>query len=375
MPPPITTEALSGLQQTVLWSTFALAFAFGAVAQRTHFCTMGAVADIVSFGDWTRMRQWLLAMAVAIIGTGLLTTAGLIDTANAIYTTPRFTLASYLFGGLLFGVGMVLAGGCGSKTLVRVGGGNLKSLVVLLVIGVTAFITLRGALGVVRVNYLEPLGTQLATTQDLPSLLAARMGLSPSTLRPVLSLLVGAALASLALKARDFRNFDNLLAGIAIGGVIIGLWFVSGVIGHVDEHPLTLEETFIATNSGRMESLTFIAPIAYTLDWLMFFSDTSKVITLGVAAVIGVVAGSATQALASRSFRWEGFANTEDTAHHIIGGMLMGFGGITALGCTIGQGLSGVSTLAVGSMLTWLSIVSGAVVALRYQAWRLGKIG
>ena len=143
MPPQITTEALSGLQQTVLWSTFALAFVFGAVAQRTHFCTMGAVADIVSFGDWTRMRQWLLAMGVAIIGTGSLAAAGLIDTANAIYTTPRFTLASYVFGGLLFGVGMVLGGGCGSKTLVRVGGGNLKSLVVLLVIGVTAFITLR----------------------------------------------------------------------------------------------------------------------------------------------------------------------------------------------------------------------------------------
>jgi hypothetical protein len=122
-----------------------------------------------------------------------------------------------------------------------------------------------------------------------------------------------------------------------------------------------------------MESLTFVAPIAHTLDWLMFASDRSKVLTLGIAAVLGTIAGSAAQAVASGRFRWEGFTNTEDTANHLVGGVLMGFGGVTALGCTIGQGLSGLSTLALGSFLAFGAIVAGAVAGVKYQAWRVEK--
>ena len=371
---PISPEALPALYSKVVWLSFALAFVFGAVAQRTNFCTMGAIADLVNFGDRTRLRQWLLAIGVAIAGTQSLAALGLIDTAKAIYTTPRLAWLAYVIGGLLFGFGMVLAGGCGSRTLVRLGGGSLKSLVVFIVLGLVAYMSLRGVLGVFRVSAIEPVAVQLASAQDLPTLLAGALGASKATLQWTLGLGLGGALIAYALARRDFLTFDNLLAGFAIGGVIVAMWFVSGHVGHLAEHPETLEESFVRTNSARMESLSFVAPIAYTLDWLMFFSDKSKVVTIGIAAVSGMLAGSLAMALAAKRFHWEGFADTEDTANHIAGAALMGFGGVLALGCTVGQGLSGLSTLAVGSMLAVGGIVGGAVIALKYQAWRVENL-
>jgi uncharacterized protein len=369
----ISEADMAALRSTVLWSTFALAFAFGAVAQRTRFCTMGAVADLVNFGDWTRMRQWLLAIAVAIVGTQLLAAAGQIDMGKSFHTGPRLLVASYLVGGFLFGFGMVLAGGCSSRTIVRIGAGSLKSLVVFFVLGVSAYITLRGALAVVRVSAIEPLHLQLAGRQDLPALLARATGAPLATLHLLVGLTVGGVLAAFALASRAFRTPENLLAGIAIGGIVGGVWYVSGHIGYLPEHPRTLEEAFVGTYSGRMESLSFIAPIAHTLDWLMFYSDTSNLLTLGVAAVFGTALGSAVIALATGDFRWEGFRDTEDTANHVVGAILMGFGGVTALGCTIGQGLTGVSTLAIGSTLAVASIIAGAVAALKYQQWRIER--
>jgi hypothetical protein len=370
----VTTAQLPGIVSTVLWATFALAFAFGAVAQRTNFCTMGAVADVINFGDWTRMRQWLLAIAVAIAGTSLLAASGVIDTAKSIYTAPRLSFVSNVLGGLLFGFGMVLAGGCGSKTLVRIGGGSLKSVVVFFVLGVSAFITLKGVFGVFRVAYLDPAALQLATPQDVPSLIANASGAGKATLQLTLGLGIALLLAVFVFAQRDFRTLDNVLAGFVVGAVIAGGWYVSGHLGYLAEHPETLEESFLATNSGRMESFSFVAPIAYTFDWLMFFSDKSKLLTVGIVAVFGMIAGSAAYALSARTFRWEGFADTEDTANHIVGAALMGFGGVTALGCTVGQGMSGLSTLAVGSFLAFGSIIAGAVAALKYQAWRTERI-
>jgi uncharacterized membrane protein YedE/YeeE len=365
---------LATLGALVLGATFALAFAFGVIVQRTHFCTMGSVADIVSFGDWTRMRQWLLAIAVAVAGTTLLDAAGVIDVRASFYTTPRFTPLAYLAGGLMFGFGMVLAGGCGSKSLVRAGAGSLKSLVVLLVMAVVAYITLRGAGALLRVHALESIGVTLGTRQDLPSLLAhseAERTAWQLTLGLGLSILLGA----FALRDRAFRTRENLVAGVGIGAIIVGVWWASGALGHLTEHPQTLEETFLRTNSRQMESLSFVAPLAWTLDYLMFTSDASKEITLGIAAVVGMLAGAAASALARGEFRWEGFRDASDTGQYLVGGALMGFGGVTALGCTIGQGLSGVSTLALGSFIALAGILGGAVLGLRWQAWRIGRGG
>jgi len=364
---------LPGLTAIVLWAAFGLAAAFGAIAQRTHFCTMGAVADIVNLGDWTRMRMWALAIAVAMIGFNAMVGLGWIEAAQSIYAAPALIWLSNMAGGLLFGVGMVLASGCGSKTLVRVGGGNLKSLVVLCVLAVSAYAAMRGVVAVARVATIDKVAIVLPAGQDLPSLLAHATGAS----RPLLALLlgggIGLALLGWVLARPEGRSAEVLLAGLGIGAVIVGVWWVSGRLGFVPEHPVTLEPVFVATNSRRMESLSFVAPAAYTLDWLILFSDSSKVLTLAIVSTFGVVAGSAAVALAGGSFRWEGFAGTEDTALHLLGAALMGVGGVTALGCTVGQGLSGVSTLALGSVIALAGILAGGVLGVRFQAWRVER--
>jgi uncharacterized protein len=364
---------LPGLVSQVLWASFALAVVFGAIAQRTHFCTMGAVADIVNMGDWTRMRMWVLAMGVAMLGFNAMVALGWVEARHSLYAGPRLIWLSNLLGGLMFGFGMVLASGCGSKTLVRIGGGSLKSLVVFVVLGVAAYATLRGITAVVRVGSIDTAAIALPAGQDLPSLLAAAGGLSRQSLALWIGGALGLALVAWALAGRRLPRGELLLGGVGSGLVIVGVWWVSGRFGHLTEHPLTLEEAFLATNSQRMESLSFVAPVAYVLDWLILFSDKSKVLTIGIVSTLGVVVGSAAVALAAGSFRWEGFGGSEDTANHLVGAVLMGVGGVTALGCTIGQGLSGVSTLALGSFIALAAIIAGAVAALRWQVWRLER--
>jgi uncharacterized membrane protein YedE/YeeE len=365
--------SLQFLNSQILWTSFALSALFGAITQRTHFCTMGAVSDIVSMGDWTRMRVWGLAAGVALIGFAGLSAAGLIDPSKALYISNRFIWLSALVGGLLFGFGMVLASGCGSKTLVRMGGGNLKSLVVFIVTGLAAFATLKGITAVLRVNTVDNVAIDFATSATLGQWLANASGLPPSATALALGLALGFGFMVWAMAGRDFLNFDNLLAGLGIGAIITALWWVSGSLGFVPEHPETLEAVYLATNSGRAEAMSFVSPLAYSLDWLLFFSDKSKVLTLGIVSVVGVVVGSAVYSLATRSFRWEGFGGTEDTTNHIVGAVLMGVGGVTAMGCTIGQGLSGISTLSATSFVALAAILFGAVAGLKYQIWRLER--
>ena len=365
--------SLQSLNNQILWASFTLSALFGVIAQRTHFCTMGAVSDIVSMGDWTRMRMWGLAAGVALIGFAGLAAAGLIDPNKTLYVSNRFIWLSALVGGSLFGFGMVLASGCGSKTLLRIGGGNLKSLVVFIVMGLAAFATLKGITAVLRVNTVDSVAIDFSTPATLGQWLANASGLSPSATALALGLALGFGLMVWAMAGRDFLRFDNLLAGLGIGAIITALWWVSGSLGFVPEHPETLEAVFLATNSGRAEAMSFVSPVAYSLDWLLFFSDKSKVLTLGIVSVVGVVVGSAVYSLATRSFRWEGFGGTEDTANHIVGAVLMGVGGVTAMGCTIGQGLSGISTLSATSFVALAAILFGAVAGLKYQIWRLER--
>ena len=355
----------------VLWATFGLSLLFGAIAQRTHFCTMGAVADIVNIGDWSRMRMWALAIGVAMLGFNAMVAAGWVDAGKTIYAAPRLTWLSAIVGGAMFGFGMVLASGCGSKTLVRIGGGSLKSVVVFVVLGLAAFATLKGITGAARVATVDRVALEFAGGQDLPTVAAHWFGVGKAQAALLFGVVLGGGLIAWVLARAEGRSADVLLGGIGIGGVIAAMWWVSGRLGHVAEDPNTLQEAFVATNSQRMESLSFVAPIAYTLDWLLFYSDKSKLLTIGIVSTVGVVFGSALWALASRSFRWEGFANVEDTGNHLVGATLMGVGGVAALGCTVGQGLSGVSTLALGSFIALASIIGGAVLALRYQVWRV----
>jgi len=368
------TEAAS-LPAVVTGGAFLLGAVFGAVGQRVNFCTMGAVFDAATFGDWRRMRMWALAIAVAIAGAAALHAAGLIDFAKSIYTGPRIAWLSMIVGGFLFGFGMTLGSGCGSRTLIRLGGGNLKSLIVLVFIGISAYMTLKGVFVVWRAAALDPIRFDVgAATSDLPAVLA-RLGL-PATATAWVPWLVALGIAAWVFASRSFRTTrEMIVGGIVIGAVIVAGWYLSGHVGYLAEDPSTLEEKFVATNSGRMESFSFVAPVAYLLELLVYWTDTSRVLTFGIAGVLGMVVGAAAMALATRTFRWEGFTTTDDLVHHMAGGVLMGFGGVTALGCTIGQGITGLSTLALGSFLAFFSIIGGCLVALRYQIWRVERSG
>jgi uncharacterized membrane protein YedE/YeeE len=365
----------AAIASTVVWGAFILAFVFGAVASKTNFCTMGAVSDVVNMGDWNRMRMWLLAIGVAILGTAGLQLAGAVDVAKSIYTTPNFPWLSYIIGGLLFGVGMTLGSGCGSKTLIRIGGGNLKSFVVFLMLAISAYMTLKGLFAVFRAAAIDPMAITLPSNQDLPSLLAKGLGAGRRSMLSAAAGVLGVGLIAFAFASREFRNFSNLAGAIVIGLVIVAGWYLSGHLGYLAEDPNTLEEKFFATNSGRMESMSFVAPLAYFLELLLLWSDKTRIMTFGIASALGVVAGSFAYALATRSFHLESFRDPEDLINHLIGGALMGFGGVLAMGCTIGQGLTGVSTLALGSFLVWFSIMAGAALTMKIQYWRLMREG
>jgi uncharacterized protein len=365
----MSLSEFSSLQTWVLWAAFAASILFGVVAQKTHFCTMGAISDIVNMGDWTRMRMWGMAVGVAVLGFHGLGWLGLIDTSKTFYTTARVVWLSALVGGGFFGFGMVLASGCGSKTLVRLGAGSLKALVVFVVMGVAAFATLRGLFAVWRVNTVDTVAFDMVGGSSVPLWLAGVLGLQTPGGALGLAAVTGAGLVVWALASPSFRRWDNVLAGLGIGGAVVAMWWVTGHLGFVPEHPETLDAVFLRTNSGVMESLTFTAPMAYTLDWFIYFSDTSKTLTVGVVSVVGVVVGSFLYAIATRSFRWEGFRDTQDTALHLAGAVLMGIGGVTAMGCTVGQGLSGLSTLGLTSVVAVTGIVLGALGGFRFQMW------
>jgi uncharacterized membrane protein YedE/YeeE len=353
---------LATLSKEVLGAFFLGGLCLGIISHRTHFCTMGAISDVVHLGDWTRARQWALAIAVAMLGFAALTDLGLIDASKTLYASTRLMWLSTLVGGVMFGYGMVIASGCGNKALVRIGGGNLKSVVVFVVMGISAFATLKGITAVLRASTVDTVFIDMPAGASLNAL-----GI------PGAGYVFASLLLLWVLRDKYFWTFNSFLAGVGVGGVVVAMWWVSGHLGFVPEHPETLDAVYVATSSGRIEALNFVAPIANTLDWLMFYSDASKVLTTGVMAVSGVVCGAALSALHGKTFRLEGFANPRDLGQHLLGSVLMGVGGVTAMGCTIGQGLSGMSTLSLNAFMALAAIVLGAVVSLRQQAARLER--
>lgn len=355
----------------VVWGGFALAFIFGVVANKTNFCTMGAISDVVNMEHWGRMRMWLLAIAVAMIGANLLYFFGLIDLSKSVYQRPVLPWLSLLLGGALFGVGMTIAAGCTNKNLVRMGGGSLRSLVVLTVLAISAYMTLKGLFGQWRASFLDPVSLDLSqwgfSAQGLPQVMSKLTGLPEKTALLVTLSVVGLGLLAFVFKDKRFRsNPSQMIGALVLGLLVVAAWYLTGHIGY-GENPETLETVYFATNTRTLESLSFVAPVAFNLEMLMLWTDKSLRMTFGIASAIGVVLGSFAYAISTRQFRWEGFASMEDLRTQLIGAVLMGFGGVTAMGCTIGQGLSGVSTLAIGSFLALAGIVVGAVVTMKWQ--------
>jgi uncharacterized membrane protein YedE/YeeE len=349
---------------------FALAFVFGLVAARTNFCTMGAISDVVNMGSWARMRTWMLAVAVALAGTAWLASTGQVDLAKSLPQRPLVPWLSLLVGGLMFGWGMTLAGGCANRNLVRLGGGSIRSLVVLTFLAIASYMTLKGLFAQWRATWLDPARIDLAaygwSDASLATAVSKATGIAPRVALPVTATIVAAALVAFVFKdARYRRNTRQVAGAVLLGAVIAAGWYVTGHVGY-GENPDTLETVYFATNTHTLESLSFVGPLAYGLELLMLWTDKSLHATFGIAAVLGTIMGSAVYALATRTFRWEGFASMADLRRQLAGALLMGAGGVTAAGCTIGQGLTGLSTMALGSMIAVAGIVLGSVATLRF---------
>jgi hypothetical protein len=332
------------------------------------------LSDIVNMGHWGRMRMWMLAIAVAMLGASVLAHTGQVEFSKASALRPNIAWLSLLLGGAMFGVGMTLAGGCANKNLVRAGGGSLRSVVVLTFMAIASYMSLKGLFGQWRVSFLDPVAINLGDLgwpdQGLPTALAKLSGLPQASALLVVAGIVALALLVFVFKDKRFRgNGLHVLAGIVIGLIIVGGWYVSGHLGY-GENPETLENTFFATNSRTIESMSFVGPMGYGLELLVLWTDKSLHLSFGIASVLGVLAGSAAYALAAGSFRWEGFASLDDLRRQLIGAVLMGFGGVAAMGCTIGQGLTGLSVLAIGSFLAVGGIIAGSVGTLKYMLWR-----
>jgi len=388
-------EDFASAQSALLWSSFAIAFVLGLVVTKTNFCTMGAVSDVVNIGDSGRMRAWFFAIAVAMLGVVVLEATGItsVDGSFPPYRGSNLVWAENLIGGILFGIGMTFASGCGNKTLIRIGGGNLKSIFVLWVIGVIAYYMVnpfpgsdKTLMSVLFINgtHLRDLAVSLSGPQDLGSLIGGKE--NAADMRTYIGLGLALLFIIYAVKSADFRkSFDNVLAGFVVGGCIVAGWYVSGTMGvNIDGETSNLRSVvegwdFIMDDStGRpaaaaswsTQSFTFINPMGQSLGYGSAGFDYS-LLTFGIMSLFGVIAGAFVWSILTRSFRIEWFADAKDFLMHFVGAVLMGFGGVLALGCTIGQGITGTSTLALGSFIALAGIIFGSALTMKIQYYKL----
>ena len=376
-----------------LWSTFILSVILGAVVNKTNFCTMGAVSDMVNMSDYGRFRAWLLAIAVATLGIGILEYLELVDVSSTFppYRDSSLIYIENILGGVMFGIGMTFASGCGNKTLIRVGGGNIKSVLVFIVIAIIAYYMTapfpdsdKTLYSVLFYDWVNPMAVSLNSQQDIGALVGGAE--NTRIMRLVAALLVAAVMLFYIFKARDFRSSkDNILSGVVIGLVILAAWYISSNISiNADDSSYSMAEYYSEWDmlaeseegkpaTGRVlspQSFTFINPIGQSFGYVKDGFDPS-LLTFGLVSVFGVILGSLLWSLLSRSFRFEWFVDFKDFLTHLIGATLMGFGGVLALGCTIGQGITGMSTLALGSILTFISIIFGSAMTMKIQYYKL----
>ena len=367
------------IHNQVLLAAFVMAAIMGAVANKTSFCTMGAVSDWVNIGDTGRMRAWVFAMTVALIGVIALEAGGAINLSGETfppYRTANFGWLRYLVGGLMFGIGMTLGSGCGNKTLVRVGSGNLKSLTVLAIAMVFSYLMLwtpfyeklfHPWVAATTIN----LAQHGMPTQEVGSVIAGMLGMQPSRgLNFTVAAIIALGMLAFVLRSADFRSsFDNILGGAVIGLAVVAGWYLTGgAMGQAWKDYADMATDI--PSRVQVQSYTFISPMGDTVRYLMQPAKLSLV-NFGVTALAGVIAGSLIYALATKSFRIEWFASFRDFANHAVGGALMGVGGVLAMGCTVGQAITGVSTLTIGSILTLMAIVIGAAGTMKFQYWKM----
>lgn len=317
---------------------------FGAFAQRSRFCLRRAFA-----GEPGERKSasgvWSAAFAVAILGTSALAAAGILDFSEHRFHAQGLSAPSFILGGLLFGVGMVLARGCASRLTVLTGSGNLRALAVVLVFAITAHATLKGVFAPARV-WLSSFAVDLPFAASLTSL-PGGLWLGTASL----------VLAALIVIARSGARVSQLIVGAAIGALVPLSWYVTSVVLTDDFDPIP------------QESLAFTSSASQYLFW--WIASTAIAPDFGVGVFGGTLLGSLLAALAAREFTVTGFTAAKSTGSYLVGGALMGIGGVLAGGCTVGAGLSGISTLSISAMLALASIGAGAVTtrALQSRHW------
>lgn len=329
---------------------FAIGLAFGVVGLLSGFCLLSSLRDWWTADDGRKIRSYAIALAVSILGVQFIANAGIVDIGKSLYLQPSFSAPLIFIGGLLFGLGMVLSNGCASRALVLIGKGNVRSLVVLVIIAITAQMTLKGLIAPARLAFLQ--WTQITPSAvSLPALLA-QVGIDATTARLAVVLLVAGALFSFAFSDRQFRRArGQIAAGFVVGSLVVAGWLATGWLG-VDEF-----------NPIPVTSLTFIAPIADTVQYAMFSTGLS--LNFGIALAVGVVVGSVVTSLLTGRFQLEGYTSANHMLRSISGAALMGSGGAMAYGCSIGQGLTGLSTLALPSFIAAAGIITGAALGIR----------
>ena len=363
----------------VLSGFFLAAVVMGVAISRTNFCTMGAVSDWVNLRDFGRLGAWMLAIVVTMLSVSILEVSSVfeLDGSRPPYRSPTFAWLRYLLGGLMFGVGMTLAGGCVSKNLVRFGGGNLKSFITLIIAAIFAYLMTKTVFfEIAFYNWIHPLSIDLSPlniqTQDIGSIMAALIpSIDAGVFHIVTAIAVSVLVVWFILKTRGIRNnLANISAGLIIGGAVtVGWYLTAGPAGiewaeaaeFVDNPPVGV----------GVQSFTFVNPLGEFISLFLDLGNISILITAGMLAAVGLVAGSFADALVSRQFRLSWFASFRDFVVNAVGGILMGIGGVLALGCTIGQGISGLSTLAVGSLIVLVAIILSSAVTLKVQYYRL----
>ena len=374
------------------WSTFIISVILGIVVNKTNFCTMGAVSDMVNMGDYGRFRAWLLAIATAVFSVTVLEYMGMVNVSDTFppYRGNQLIYAENILGGFIFGIGMTFASGCGNKSLIRIGGGNIKSIFVFAILGIVAYYMTnpfpnsdKTLYSLFFYDWLNPLAVTLDTKQDLGALISND---DPTNTRLTLGLIVTAGLLFYVFKAAEFRsNKDNILGGIIIGLAITAAWYTSSniavvadetnysLIDYYEEWDMLAEDDEGKPAIGRTlnpQSFTFVNPIGQTYGYIKDGFDSS-LITFGLISVFGVIFGSFLWSLMSRSFRFEWFVDFKDFLNHIVGAIFMGVGAVLALGCTVGQGITGLSTLALGSIITLIAIIFGSALTMKIQYYKI----
>jgi uncharacterized protein len=334
----------------VLWGGLVIGLAYGSVGLLSGFCLLSGLRGWWADGDSRLIRSFALALGVAIAGTQLLAAGGLVDLSKSIYLQPSFSAPMMFAGGVLFGYGMVLANGCSSRALVLLGRGNLRSLVVVIVLGIVATMTLKGLIAPLRIALLQ--ASQAAPKAVSVTALLAAAGIGETFARTLAASVMSGALIIFAFAHAPFQRAPGqIAAGIAVGLLVVAGWFATGYLGADDFNP------------APVGSLTFIAPIADTVQYAMFSTGLS--LSFGVTLVAGVFSGSLLTALVTRRFALEGFASPRHMLRSVAGAALMGAGGAMAYGCSVGQGLTGLSTLALPSFIAVGGILLGGGAGLR----------